>query len=203
LVAVAFLSTLLAYLVGIAVGAFAGLRGGRVDLALVALVDLLIAFPPVILVLGLVAAAGTGLRWVGTAIALAHAPRIARIVRAVTQEVAAKEWVEVATARGDGTATIIARDIVPNIWTPVLADFGLRLTGSVILFSSLSFLGFGPAPPAADWGLMISENRAGILTQPWVIVVPAATIALLAIGVNLVADSVARSTGRSIVARDG
>jgi peptide/nickel transport system permease protein len=97
--------------------------------------------------------------------------------------------------------SILGREILPNIWTPVLADVGIRLTGAVILFSSLAYLGFGPSPPAADWGLMISENRLGITLQPWVIIVPALAIALLAIGVNLLADAVARSSGRSIQER--
>jgi peptide/nickel transport system permease protein len=83
----------------------------------------------------------------------------------------------------------------------VLADFGLRLSGSIILFSSLSYLGFGQAPPAPNWGSMISENQAGLLLQPWVILVPAATIAVLAIAVNLVVDAVARSLGHSITSR--
>ena len=83
-----------------------------------------------------------------------------------------------------------------------MADFGIRLTGSIILFSSLSYLGFGQQPPAADWGLMISENEVALFLQPWVIVVPALTIALLCIGVNLIADGVARSAGHSIAGRD-
>jgi peptide/nickel transport system permease protein len=135
-------------------------------------------------------------------IAVTHAPRIVRISRSVTLDVATQEFVEAAVARGESLAAILRHDILPNIWTPILADFGLRLTGSLILFSSLSYLGLGQAPPAPDWGLMISENRAGLLLQPWVIIAPAMTIAVLAIGVNLVADAVARSAGRSVVGRE-
>ena len=83
-----------------------------------------------------------------------------------------------------------------------MADFGQRITGSVILYASLSFLGLGQSPPAADWGLLISENRIGLLNQPWAVVAPVVAIALLTIGVNLVADGVARAAGRSIEARD-
>jgi peptide/nickel transport system permease protein len=201
LVAVAVLATLLAYAVGIFVGMAAGYRRGGVDLGVIAIVDLVISFPPIVLVLLLVAGAGTGLVIVTLAIAAVHVPRIVRIVRTTTLEVSTQEFVEAAVARGEPLFSILRRDILPNIWTPVLADFGLRLAGSVILFSSLSYLGLGPAPPASDWGLMISENRAGLLLQPWLIVAPAAAIALMTVAVNLSADAIARSVGRSIVAR--
>jgi peptide/nickel transport system permease protein len=201
-IVVAFAATGLAYLVGIALGMLAGLRGGPLDLGTVAVMDVAVAFPPVILVLMLVAGAGSGVLIATIAISLVHIPRIVRIVRAVTREVAAREYVEAAIASGERTAYVLAREILPNIWTPVMADFGLRVTGSIILYASLSFLGLGQAPPAADWGLLISENRIGLLRQPWVVVAPAAAIAMLSIGVNLVADAVARAAGRSAEARD-
>jgi peptide/nickel transport system permease protein len=201
-IVVAFAATALAYLVGIALGMLAGLRGGVLDIGTVAVMDVAVAFPPVILVLMLVAGVGAGVLIAVVAIALVHIPRIVRIVRAVTREVATREYVEAAIASGENTIYVLTREILPNIWTPVMADFGLRVTGSIILYSSLSFLGLGQAPPAADWGLLISENRIGLLRQPWVLIVPAAAIAALSIGVNLVSDGVARSAGRSTEARD-
>lgn len=203
LVAVVFGATLAGYIVGTAVGMLLGLRRGVIDLAGIGVVDVLIAFPPIIFVLMLVAGAGSGVLIVSAAIAIVHAPRVARVVRAATLDIVTLEYVEAAVARGEGTSRILRRDLLPNLWPPILADFGLRLTGSVILFSSLSYLGLGAAPPASDWGLMISENRAGILQQPWVIVVPALAIALFAIGANLVSDAVARAAGRSAAGRDG
>jgi peptide/nickel transport system permease protein len=201
LLVVAVVATVLAYLVGIFLGMAAGYRKGPVDLATVAVVDLIISFPPIVLVLLLVAGAGSGLAIVTLAIAAVHVPRVVRIVRAVTLDVSTQEFVEAAISRGERFLSILWRDILPNIWTPVLADFGIRLSGSVILFASLSYLGFGPAPPAADWGLMISENRAAVLVEPIVIVAPAVAIALLTISVNLAADAIARSVGRSLVGR--
>ena len=82
----------------------------------------------------------------------------------------------------------------------MLADFGLRLTGSIILYVSLSYLGLAAQPPAANWGLMISENKDGLFINPWAVVAPAAAIAILSIAVNLVSDAIARSLGRSVVA---
>jgi peptide/nickel transport system permease protein len=202
LVAVAFLATLLAYVVGIPLGMMIGYRRGVFDIGVVALADLILAFPAIVFILVLVAAAGPHLATVILGIAIINLPRVVRICRTVTIDLVTREFVEAAVARGESLVSIIRDDILPNIWTPVLADFGIRLTGSIILFSSLSYLGFGQQPPAADWGLMISENRAGLFVQPWVVVVPALTIAILCIGVNLVADGVARSAGRSLIGRD-
>jgi peptide/nickel transport system permease protein len=202
LVVGALLATGLAYLVGIPIGMAAGYLRGGFDLAAIGVSDLIISFPPIVFILVLLAGAGSGLGIIIIAIAAVYVPRIVRIVRSVTMEISTREFVEAAVARGESVLTILRRDILPNIWTPVLADFGIRLTGAVIVVSSLSYLGLGPAPPAANWGLMISENRLGALTQPWVVVVPALTIGIFAIAVNLVADAVARSVGRSIVVRD-
>lgn len=201
-IVVAFLATALAYLVGMSLGMLAGLRGRGFDVGTLAVMDIALAFPPVILVLMIVAGAGSGVLVATIAISLVHIPRIVRIVRAVTRDVATREYVEAAIAAGERTSYVLTREILPNIWTPVMADFGQRITGSVILYASLSFLGLGQAPPAADWGLLISENRIGLLRQPWAVLAPAAAIALLTIGVNLIADSIARTVGRSAEVRD-
>jgi peptide/nickel transport system permease protein len=203
LVLVAAGATFLAYIVGIGVGLVAGFRRGRgVDLLTLGIADVLIALPAIVLLLILLAALGSGGAVVLVGIAVAFAPRIARLVRSVTIDIATQEYVEAAVARGEGTPTLLYREILPNMWTPLMADVGIRLTVAVLLVSSVSYLGLGPAPPAADWGLMISENRIGLTIQPWVCVVPALTIALLAIGVNLVGDAIARSAGQSVTSRD-
>ena len=77
---------------------------------------------------------------------------------------------------------------MPNIAAPILVDFGIRLTGSILLVAGVSFLGLGLQPPAADWGLMIAENRGGITIQPWAVVAPVLAIGLLTIGINLIID---------------
>jgi peptide/nickel transport system permease protein len=202
-VLVAVLATGLAYAVGIALGMSAGLARGAVDASTLAVADVLVAFPPVILVLMLVAGAGSSTAVAIIAISLVHIPRIVRIVRTVTREIAAREYVEAAIANGERVGYVLRREILPNIWTPVMADFGLRVTGSIVVYASLSFLGLGQNPPASNWGLMISENRIGLLRQPAVVLAPAIAIAVLSIGVNLVADAIARNVGRSSEAPDG
>jgi peptide/nickel transport system permease protein len=202
LVLVAFSATFLAYVCGISLGLIIGFRRGLVDLVSVVAIDLVLAIPPIIVVLILLAALGPRLWLIIAAIAGVFTPRIARLVRSVALEISAQDYVEAAIARGERTASILFRDVFMNAILPISADVGIRLSGAVILFSSLSYLGLGEPPPAPDWGSMISENRAGMTIQPWAVIAPAATIAMLAVGVNLVADAVARATGRSVVARD-
>jgi peptide/nickel transport system permease protein len=197
LVVIAVLATLLAYVVGLSIGLASGYLRGPFDLATVGVADLLLSFPPIVFILVLLAAVGPRVWIITLGIATIQVPRIVRIVRVVTIEIATREFVEASVSRGESLVSILGRDILPNTWTPVLADFGIRLTGSVWLFATLSFLGLGQAAPASDWGLMVSENRSGLTLQPWVVFVPAATIALLTIGVNLFADAVNRSIGRS------
>jgi peptide/nickel transport system permease protein len=201
LVVISVLATLLAYAVGTCAGLAAGHRRGPFDLAVIGASDLLLSFPPIVFVLVLLAALGPRLWVVTLGIAVIHVPRVVRIVRTVAIEVSTREFVEAAISQGEGTLTILRRDILPNTWTPILADFGIRLSGSVWLFASLSFLGLGAAPPASDWGLMISENRIGLMIQPWVVLFPAITIALLTIGVSLLADAINRNIGRSTLTR--
>ena len=90
---------------------------------------------------------------------------------------------------------------MPNILGPVLVDFGLRFTYSILIIASVNFLGLGLQPPSSDWALMISENRQYISLNPWAVLAPAAMIALLTIGINLMGDAIARSLGRSYVPR--
>jgi peptide/nickel transport system permease protein len=201
LVLTSFAATMMGYLVGIPLGAFAGVRGGIFDIGTIALSDIMLAIPSLVFVLVLLAAVGPSVSMIAIGIAAVEVPRVIRIFRAITVEVGVLEFVEIAIARGETTASVVLREIIPNIWTPLMADFGFRLTTSIVLVSSLSYLGLGQAPPAADWGLMISENQFGLIIQPWIIVVPAVTIAVLTFGVNLLTDSVARRIGRSVTDR--
>jgi peptide/nickel transport system permease protein len=198
IITVALVATVIAYVIGISIGMAAGFVRGAVDWTTVGVVDTVLAFPPIIVILALLAAAGPSLGIVILSITLVMVPRVVRIVRAVTMELAASEFIEAAVARGESTASIIFREIMPNIWTPTLADFGLRLTGSIILFASLAYLGLAARPPTPDWGYMINENRDGLMVNPWGIIAPAIVIAVLCVGVNLMADAIARSVGRSI-----
>jgi ABC-type dipeptide/oligopeptide/nickel transport system permease subunit len=122
-------------------------------------------------------------------------------MRTATLEVSARGYVEAAVARGERMPAILARDVIPNITEVILADFGVRFGYSVILIASMNYLGLGLQPPASDWGLMIAENREIMATNAWSVLAAAILLALLTIGVNLVADAYVRSLGQSTAIR--
>jgi peptide/nickel transport system permease protein len=161
------------------------------------IVDVVLAFPSIIFVLILVAGLGPRQWLLVVAVACTHVPRVARVVRGAAQEMTGRGFVERAEARGERKTWIMFREILPNIWTPILADFGIRFSTSVILVASLGFLGFGLQPPAADWALMVNENRPGLTLQPYAVLCPVIALGLLTIAVNLLADGIARAAGRS------
>jgi len=193
----ALLGTALGYALGLAIGLFAAYVRGWLDELTMRATDVALAFPALVLVLLLVSAFGSNVRLVVIAIAVANAPRIARIVRAAALEVVDLLYVEAARARGERSVYIVAREILPNIRAPLLVDFGLRFTGSILLVAAVSFLGFGLQPPVADWGVMVGENRIGLTLQPWPVLMPVIALALLTVGINLVIDGYGRAFGFS------
>jgi peptide/nickel transport system permease protein len=196
-IAFGFIATALAYLIGGAIGLFAGFRRGASDSVLMRAMDVLLAFPPIIFLLMLGAGFGNSLTALVLGIATVHLPSVARIVRTAALETSVRGFVEAAMARGDSTFAILRREVLPNIWGTVVADAGPRFTVSVLLVAAVNFLGLGIAPPQADWALMISENRPGITVNPWSVVAPALMIGVLTVALNVFADSVARALGTS------
>lgn len=201
ILALACAATLLAYLIGVPLGMFAGFRRSWPDALTIAVVDVLLAFPALVLILLLVALTGPASWIVIVGIAAAHVPRVVRVVRSVTIDITGQEYVEAAISRGESTRSILMRELLPNLWTPIVADAGVRLTGSFLIAASLGFLGVGLTPPEANWGVMISENRLGLSQSPLAVIAPAVAIAMFTVGVNLFADAMARALGRSVVSR--
>jgi peptide/nickel transport system permease protein len=190
-------ATVIAYIAGLTIGLVAGYLLSIADAILMRSMDVLLAFPALLFLLVIATGAGHSQVALVLGVATVQLPGIARIVRAATLDSSVKGYVESAVARGERTPAILWREILPNVVGPILADAGIRLTGSILLIASVNFLGLGLQPPAADWALIISENRTGITLQPWVIAVPALLLAALTISVNLVADAIARSMGIS------
>ena len=197
----ALAATILAYVLGLAIGLIAGYRRSFIDPVLMRSVDVMLCFPPLLFLLVLIAGAGSSVAVMIIGVALVQAPQISRIVRTATLEVSVRGYVEAAVARGERAPSVIVREVLPNILTPVLVDAGLRFTYSILIIASVNFLGLGLQPPNSDWALMISENRTYIQLNPWSVLVPAAMIGLLTIGINLTGDAIARSLGRSYVPR--
>ena len=191
------LATIIAYGIGTTIGLVAGFTRSLVDPLLMRSMDVLLAFPPLLFLLVLATGAGASAAVAVLGVAVIQIPGIARVIRAATQDVSVRGYVEAAIARGETNRFVLAREVLPNIVSTVAADAGLRLTGSILLIASLNFLGLGLQPPVADWALMIAENRGGLTFQAWAVAVPAIMIGVLTVGVNLLADAIARSMGRS------
>jgi ABC-type dipeptide/oligopeptide/nickel transport system permease subunit len=182
-------STGLTYVIGCLVGMTAGLSRSLVDPILMRAVDMFLAFPPLLLLLVLITGAGTGAWILIVGIVTVLFPGVARLVRTATLEVATTGYVEAAVSRGEPVVALMRREILPNIAPALLADVGVRFSSSIILAASVNFLGLGSRPPAANWGLMVAENRPVLASNPWAVFVPAAFLGLLTVAVNLVADA--------------
>jgi peptide/nickel transport system permease protein len=195
---VLILLALAATALGLAVGAVGGLMaayvGGKTDTAIMRIVDVVLALPQIIFALLLLSVVGPKIWLLVVAVGLSHAPQVARVVYAAAQDVTERDFVKVPRLWGMPSFKVITTEILPNLLTPLMVEAGLRMSYSIIMISGLSFLGFGRQPPAPDWGLMINENRLGLYTNPLCIAVPATLIALLAIGVNMLTDAIARSS---------
>lgn len=192
LIVVAAVATATAEVIGISLGLVAGYVGRATDGFVMRALDLLMSFPPILLLLVLAAAAGQGIVTIFVGSVLVNVPGVARVVRSATQELAGSAFVEVAVLRGETTWAVLRREILPNVKGAVLADAGPRLSGTVILVAGLHFLGIGVDPPAPDWGAMVFENRSGLGLQPLAVAAPALLMVLLVLSVNMVADAYAR-----------
>jgi peptide/nickel transport system permease protein len=194
-------STLVAMIVGGALGLVSGLVGGSFDEILMRMFDIVISIPLLILALLVIAAAGPQLSGnyllLIAVVALVYAPRIARMARAVAIDLVTRDFVTVAKARGESVWSIVWRELAPMATGVLLVEFGVRAGYAPILIGSLGFLGFGARPPTPEWGLMISENRVAMATAPHVVLAPALALAALVIGLNLFTDGLARKLGRS------
>lgn len=190
-----FVATLAAYLVGGTIGMLAAVAGGWIgELAMRAL-DVILIFPGMLLLLVLLTGFGDSITAVFLGILLLQVPALARIVYAAAVELSVRGYVEAAAARGERTLYVIFKEILPNMAGTIAADFGPRLISSVFLIAGLAFLGLGIEPPAANWALMITENRGGITINGLGVAGPIVMIAALTIGVSLISDGVARSLG--------
>jgi peptide/nickel transport system permease protein len=188
-VGIGLAATGLAVTSGLLLGLAASAIGGWFDAALSRFLDALISIPSKMFGLVVVAAFGSSLPVLILTLGVIYVPGCYRMVRSVAVNVAALDFVVVARARGESTLYIMLREILPNMVTPVLADFGLRFIYVVLLLSSLSFLGLGVQPPQADWGSLVRENISGLAEGAPALIMPALAIATLTVSVNLAIDA--------------
>jgi peptide/nickel transport system permease protein len=190
-------ASLIALAVGAVIGMIAAYRKGPTDQAIIWSTDVLFAFPDLILVLLIVSMLGRAPWLIVLLVALAFLPGVIRLARGITLGIVEQEYVDSARMLGFSTGHIMLREILPNAATPLLVHLGVMLTWAIGMLSGLSFLGYGVAPPAADWGLMINENRAGLIIQPWAVLAPVVMIALFTLGANLIAEGIGRINART------
>jgi peptide/nickel transport system permease protein len=186
----------IALALGAGLGLLAAFSRRRIDQAIVWFTDVFLAFPDLILVLLIVSMLGRNHWIIVLTVAVAFVPGVIRLSRGIALGVVSQEFVEAAEMMGYSRRRILFREILPNILTPLLVHLGIMLTWAIGMLSGLAFLGYGVAPPAADWGLMINENRAGLLIQPLAVMAPVVLIALFALGTNLLAEGVGRAAAR-------
>jgi peptide/nickel transport system permease protein len=191
--ALATLSTLLGVSLGVAVGLVAAYARNLLDDVLMRTMDVILAFPQIVLALVAVATVGPKLWLLVLVVGVTTAPRVARVVRGAALDVVERDFVRAAEGIGVPRSKILFGEVLPNVTSPLVVEASLRLTFSIALISALSFLGFGLQPPAADWGLMINENRLGLEIQPWGVVLPVIAIGLLTIGTSLIGDGFSRA----------
>ncbi|WP_373236469.1 ABC transporter permease [Cohaesibacter celericrescens] len=191
---VALSSTVLSFTMGIVFSFIAAVNRGWIDMGLSRLNDLMMSIPTLIFALVVLATLPQNITTLIIVMAILDSTRVFRLGRAVALDVAVMDFVEAARLRGEGTIWIILREILPNTLSPLLAEFGLRFAFAILFLSTLSFLGLGIQPPAADWGGMVKDNKDGIIFGISAALVPGAAIALLTICVNLVVDWLLRRT---------
>ena len=181
-------ATLISMGIGVPLGLIAGYRRGATDELIMRTLDVMMAFPPIMLVLLILAVTPPSLMKTAVAIGVLAVAPIARVTRSVTLDLMSGEFIEAARARGERLHYLLMRELLPNVWPVLMVEASLRVVFAVLLGAVLSFLGFGVQPPAADWGLMISNGRAFVDTAPWISLAPGIAMSITVIGISLVGD---------------
>jgi len=194
LLAIAAAATALGVSAGVALGITAAYYGRLTDGIIMRIVDVFLAFPQLVFALLLVSVLGPKIWLIIVAIGISHAPQVARVIRSVALDVCERDYVKAVELMDTPARRVMSGEILPNLMSVVMVEVGLRFTYSILIVAALSFLTFGIQPPAANWGLMINENRIGLVVNPWAVIVPAGLIALLTIGLNTFTDAIARAS---------
>jgi len=189
----ALVSTMIGVSTGTVVGLVAGYTLRAADEVLMRGMDLLLAFPSIVLVLMCITIIGPALWVIVLVVGISYMPPTARVIRAAALQVRDLDFIKYAEGIGVPRFRILLGEVLPNVVAPLTVEFGLRLTYSIGLIASLDYLGFGVQPPAADWGLMIQENQPGLNVAPWAVLLPVLVIALVTVGSNLVTDGLGRA----------
>lgn len=185
---VGLLATGIAAIVGVILGAFAGWLGGWIDDLLMRTMDVVLAFPAIVLAIALAAVFGPGLDKVILIIGLSRVPQFARLARATVLSLKDADYVGAATALGKRSSAVLVRHVLPNSLAPLLVFASTSVATAINTEAALSFLGLGIQSPAASWGTMLSDARQYMLLSPWLAIFPGAAITITVLAFNLVGD---------------
>jgi len=174
--------------VGILIGLFAGYLGGAVDTLIMRLMDIILAFPSLLLALALVAILGPSLTNAMIAIALVQQPHYVRLARASVMSEKSKDYVTAARVAGVGPLRLMFRTILPNCMAPLIVQAALSFSNAILDAAALGFLGMGAQPPTPEWGTMLAEAREFILRAWWVVTFPGLAILVTVLAINLMGD---------------
>jgi peptide/nickel transport system permease protein len=183
--AIGFGATAISLALGLPLGLLAAFHRGAFEGVIMRIMDLLIALPPILFGLLILAVTPPALWKTILVVGLVYVPILTRLTRSVALGLLQENFVQAARARGEGAVSILVREILPNAWPPIIVECGLRITFAVLLGSSLSFLGLGAQPPSSEWGLMISESRQFIDQAPWIGLAPGLCLCVLLVSVNI------------------
>jgi peptide/nickel transport system permease protein len=186
------IATAMAVFLGTCLGLFLGYYGGWIDDVISRVLDSLLAIPALLLALVMLGTIGPSPIGIIIVIVLLYTPIVARVIRSATLNVRSAGFIEAARLRGEPTPYILFREILPSVLPALAVEGALRFSYAIFLTASLGFLGLGVQPPSPDWGRMVNEARNSYAVTPWALWFPAGAIAILVIGVNLMADGLRR-----------
>lgn len=185
---IGFVTTALAVTIGGLFGAIAGYYGGKIDGIIMRIMDTVMAIPPILLALSIVASLGPGLRNLLIAMTISSVPSFTRVIRSVILSVVGQDFIEAARACGTTDIRIILRHIIPNAIGPIIVQATMSISAMIISAAGLSFLGMGIRPPAPEWGSMLADSREFMRYYPYLVIIPGVTIVLAALSFNLLGD---------------
>lgn len=185
---VGLISVGIALVIGSLIGVIAGYFGGILGEILMRVIDILLAFPSILLAILIVAILGPGLTNAMIAIGVVNVPLYARLLRSTTLQVRNQEYIEAAQALGSGHSRIIATHILPNCLSPLIVQATLGIGAAILETAGLSFLGLGAQPPTPEWGTMLSNAKDFIRTAPWTLAFPGIAITMVVVAFNLMGD---------------
>ncbi|MFY9779354.1 MAG: ABC transporter permease [Candidatus Baltobacteraceae bacterium] len=187
-VRIGFIAVGLAIVAGTLIGATAGFAGGAVDNVLMSAMDMMLAFPSIILAIAITTILGPSITNLMIAVGIVYIPQYARLARSSVLVVRELEYVEAARAIGEGPPMILARHVLPNIAAPLLVQATLGVATAELEAAGLSYLGLGARPPAPEWGAMLNDARDYWLSAPWALIFPGLAITTLVLGFNLLGE---------------